>query len=137
MSPELGVVVMMNNYFHDVATALLLGSGIALWVMMKHHEAGGAREADRYFLKIYGSMSRLARVSLIWILLGGVPRLYFYIDFEWANAVGKLQVPALVVKHILIFIAVGAGLWLWRNLRRRVAQVRAALEATTSASASA
>ena len=27
MSEELGVAIMMNNYFHDVATAMLLSSG--------------------------------------------------------------------------------------------------------------
>jgi hypothetical protein len=31
MSPSLGVLIMMNNYFHDVATALLAASGFVLW----------------------------------------------------------------------------------------------------------
>ncbi|MDF1564829.1 MAG: hypothetical protein P1V51_17435 [Deltaproteobacteria bacterium] len=130
MSPALGVVVMMNNYLHDVATALFVSSGVALWAIQKHHLDLSVREANLYFLRLYGSMSRLAKFSLIWILVGGVPRLYFYVDFEWANAVGKVQVPALIVKHVMIFIAVGAGVWLWTRLRKKVARVRASLEAS-------
>jgi hypothetical protein len=36
MSPLAGVAIMMNNYLHDVATALLAASAVALWVMLRH-----------------------------------------------------------------------------------------------------
>ena len=68
MSPAAGVAIMMNNYFHDVATALLAASSVALWVMLRRYEAGqrGA-DAARYFLEIQGAMVKLARFSLAWI----------------------------------------------------------------------
>ena len=128
MSPAAGVALMMNNYFHDVATALLAASGFALWVMLRRYDAGArGPDAARYFLEIHGSMSRLARFSLAWIVLGGVPRTLFYAEFEWANAAGRAQVPALLVKHVLAFAFVAGGASLWVKLRRRVAEVRAAL----------
>jgi len=53
MSPELGVLIMMNNYFHDVATALLMASGYVIWVIVKKYDAfSKTRETTEYFLKV-------------------------------------------------------------------------------------
>ncbi len=126
MTPAAGVVLMMNNYFHDVATALLAASGVALWAMLRAWERDGGADAARFFVRIYRSMARLARFSLAWIVLGAVPRIIFYGEFEWANAAGRAQVPALIVKHVLAFAFVAAGAWLWIRLRRRVAEAEVA-----------
>jgi hypothetical protein len=134
MSPAAGVAIMMNNYFHDVATALLAASAVALWVMLRRYEATprGA-DAARYFLELQGAMAKLARFSLAWIVLGGIPRTIFYVDFEWANAAGRSQVPALLVKHVIAAVFVVGGAMFWRRLRRRVASVRAQLEGVPAA----
>jgi hypothetical protein len=124
MSPKLGVIIMMNNYFHDVATALLLASGVAAWVMFRKYEDNNTSEVNEYFLRIYRSMTRLAQFSLVWIIIGGIPRTIFYKDFEWANAVGKNQVPALIVKHILAFIIVGTGAYVWLKISRRIKAIK-------------
>jgi hypothetical protein len=128
ISPTLGVIIMMNNYFHDVATALLAASGVALWVIIRRYEDGTDRATAEYFLRVYSGMTRLARFSLYWILIGGVPRTIFYKSFEWANAVDHAQVPALIVKHILAFTFVGTGVYLWRKFNRKVKEVRQTLE---------
>lgn len=124
MSPKLGVLIMMNNYFHDVATALLLASGVAIWVMFRKYEDHNTPEVKEYFLRIYRGITRLAQFSLAWIILGGIPRTIFYKDFEWANAVGKNQVPALIVKHILAFIIVGTGAYVWLKLSKRMKNIK-------------
>jgi hypothetical protein len=124
MSPALGVIIMMNNYFHDVATALLLASGIAIWVIMR--SLGDCREEPviNYFLSIYRGMTRLAGFSLIWIIIGGIPRTIFYKELEWASAAGKSQIPALIVKHMLAFTFVGAGIYLWLRLSKKVKRLK-------------
>lgn len=128
MSPAAGIALMMNNYFHDVATALLAASAFALWVLLRRYESGERGvEAARYFLEIQRSMAKLARFSLAWIVLGGIPRTIWYADFEWANAAGRGQVPALMVKHVVAFVLVGFGIAFWRRLRARVRAVEAAL----------
>jgi hypothetical protein len=128
MSPAAGVALMMNNYLHDVATALLAASAFALWVMLRRFEtAGGGPDAARLFLAMHRSLSRLARLSLVWIVLGGIPRTIWYADFEWANAAGRGQVAALAVKHVVAFTLVGFGVAFWVRLRRRVREVEAAL----------
>ena len=99
MSETLGVVIMMNNYFHDVATALLMGSGVALFMMLRHHELGASEASDDFFLRIHRSMSRLAKFAIGWIVLGGIPRTIYYERFEWNHWAGKSQIPALMVKH--------------------------------------
>lgn len=127
MSPALGVIIMMNNYFHDVATALLLASGVVMVIITR--KLGEAREFEvaRYFLRIYDGVTKLAKFSLVWILIGGVPRVLTYREFEWANAVGRNQVPALIVKHVLFFIFVSAGAWVWIKLGRSVREIRTVL----------
>jgi hypothetical protein len=130
MSPGLGVAVMMNNYFHDVATALLAASAFALWAQYRAWEQGGAGvEAGRYFLAVHARMTKLARFAFWWIILGGIPRTWFYRSFEWANAADKMQVPALLVKHVLAFAFVGVGISMWRRIRVRVREVEARVAA--------
>ncbi len=125
MSPLLGVFIMMNNYFHDVATALLAASGVVIWVIVKRYDsAAKTQETTEYFLRIYKSSTKLAKISLAWILIGGIPRTIFYKEFEWANAVGKSQVPALIVKHILVFIFLGIGVYIWIKINRRVKELK-------------
>lgn len=124
MSTGFGIAIMMNNYFHDVATALLMTSGFVMWVIVRKMEKSTDEQVIRYFLRIYGSVTRFARFSLLWILIGGVPRVLAYKQFEWANALGKSQVPALIVKHILAFLFVGLGVYLWVRLSRRVKEIK-------------
>ncbi len=120
MSPELGVLIMLNNYFHDVATALLAASGVTMWIVAKRYEKHRNTHTLPYFLELYKGITGLAKFSLYWILIGGVPRTIFYKDFEWANAAGREQVPALIVKHILAFTFVGTGAYLWLKLSKKI-----------------
>ena len=124
MSETSGVILMMNNYFHDVATALLLASAIAMWVIYKKFGDSDKPEVRDYFLRLYGSLTFLARFSLAWIILGGIPRTIFYTEFEWSHFAGKSQIPALIIKHILAFIFVGTGAYIWLKIRRKVKEIK-------------
>ena len=125
ISPAQGVLIMMNNYLHDVATALLAASAFTLWVLLKLTYTYEDRGAISFFLAAHRKLVILARVALVWIVLGGIPRTIFYNDFEWANAAGKGQVPALVVKHILMAGLVLLGGFGWVRMRRRVRELEA------------
>jgi hypothetical protein len=124
MSETSGVLLMMNNYFHDVATALLLASGIAIWVIYKKFGDSDNPEVRDYFLRLYDSFTLLARFSLAWIILGGIPRTIFYTEFEWSHFAGKSQIPALIIKHILAFIFVGTGACIWLKIRKKVKEIK-------------
>ena len=129
IGPGLGVAIMMNNYFHDMATGLLVGSGFALHAILRIQASMNTPQATLFFLKTNRRMVKLFRFALWWVILGGVPRTIFYTSFEWANAADKLQVPALAVKHVMMFTAVVWGIYAWRRMQAKVALLRDSLPA--------
>jgi len=124
ISPGLGVAIMMNNYLHDMATGLLVGSGFALHAILPIQKAMNQPVATLFFLKTHRQMVKLFKFALWWVVLGGVPRTVFYTSFEWANAADKLQVPALAVKHVMMFAAVVWGMLAWRRMQQKVALLK-------------
>lgn len=120
MSESAAIVLMMNNYLHDVATALLIASGYAIWVLWKNLPPEAGTDAVQYFIRMYYKITRLAGFSFVWILLFGIPRVIYYKDFEWSNMAGRGQVPALIAKHILAFTLVACGTALWIKVRKAV-----------------
>ena len=135
ISPGVGVAIMMNNYFHDMATGLLVGSGFALHAIIRIVKTMNTPESIVFFLKTNRHMIKLFKFALWWVVLGGVPRTIFYTSFEWANAADKLQVPALAVKHVMMFAAVVWGVVAWRRMQKRVAELRDSLPAELQAQA--
>ena len=127
ISPGLGVAIMMNNYFHDMATGLLVGSGFALHAIMRIQTSMNSPEATLFFLKTNSHMKKLFKFALWWVVLGGVPRTIFYTSFEWANAADKLQIPALAVKHVMMFAAVVWGIVAWRRMQMKVELLKESL----------
>jgi len=127
ISPEVGVAIMMNNYFHDMATGLLVGSGFALHAIIRIQASMNTPEATLFFLKTNRQMIKLFKFALWWVILGGIPRTIFYTSFEWANAADKLQIPALAVKHMMMFAAVVWGVVAWRRMQKKVELLTAGL----------
>lgn len=112
------VLVILNNYFHDVATAVLLASAVILWVLER--QATRDPEASAALQRSYPALTRFAWVALAWIVVGGVPRTVFFTRYEWDPAVVKGIVPALILKHTLMVAAVVAGSVMWVRIGRRV-----------------
>jgi hypothetical protein len=111
------LVVMLNNYFHDLAVAFLFASTILAHVVLRYWPGHPSEELARV-------LSRIAWGSLAWVLLGGVVRVIFYKEYEWLPKAGTAQVPALMVKHVLL-----VGLTVWGligvlRLNRRLADSR-------------
>lgn len=126
-SPALGVAVMMNNYFHDVATAMLAASAFCLYAAHRVQESLQTPAAALFFLKTHRIMVKFFRFAFWWIIVGGVPRTIFYASFEWNHFADKMQVPALMVKHVLMAVLVVWGVIAWRRLKLKVATLTAAL----------
>ena len=128
-SAGLGVAVMMNNYFHDVATAMLAASAFCLHAIVRVQATTNTPEATLFFLKTYRIMVKFFRFSVWWIIVGGVPRTIFYVSFEWNHFADKQQIPALMVKHMLMAVLVVWGVVAWRRLKTKVARLSDALPA--------
>lgn len=120
MQPAVHVVLMTINYSHDIATALLAVSGASLWMLSRHLPADATPATERFFIGAYRGITRIAKDSLYWILLAGVPRVVFYMQYEWSDLAGDLQIVAVVIKHIVMFLLVGTGAYYWIKLGKEV-----------------
>lgn len=122
MSPLIDIGIMLNNYSHDIATAFLIVSAVSMWILSKTYPvpAEAGKDVELYFISINRSIMRLAKYSLIWVLIAGVPRTIFYVQYEWSNIAGGIQVTIITAKHIVIFLLVGVGLFHWFKIRKKV-----------------
>lgn len=116
------ILIIMNNYLHDVATAVLLSAAVILWVLARQAERGGP-EAFTQLARAYPMLTRFAVIALAWVIVGGIPRLVFFNTHDLGAVRGDL-VPAIAVKHVVEFAAVGAGVVLWMRVKRRVERGR-------------
>ena len=117
------VMLMTINYSHDIATALLAASGASLWLLSRNYPADATPDTERYFAATCRSVSRIAQDSLYYILIAGVPRVVFYMQYEWSDLAGDLQIVAVVIKHIVMFLIVGTGIYFWIKLGRKVREL--------------
>jgi hypothetical protein len=111
---------MTINYSHDIATAVLAVSGVMMLFLSRMYPAHTGKETDLFFIRTYEVIRKSARYSLEWILVAGVPRIIFYMQFEWSNMAGDLQVIAIIIKHVVMFLLVGMGLFYWFRLNKKV-----------------
>lgn len=111
----MSIVIIINNYLHDLATGLLLSSAVILWVLGRRAEDGGPAER-KALARAYPALVRFARGAFVWIVLGGIPRTIFFTRYEWDPAMINGIVPALMVKHVLMVCAIIVGAIMWRRM---------------------
>lgn len=117
LSPLAKVLLIMNNYFHDVATAFLFTSALVMLVM--YHTAKNGGDAEMAALKhMRPKLTAIANGAIAWIVIGGIPRTIFYSQMEYPVAEYKGLLLALGLKHGLMFALVAAGIALWTAVRR-------------------
>jgi len=116
----MAVMVMLNNYMHDLMTAVFAVSAVAAWLLLRSDAMRRAPEALR---PVARGLVRLGMFSLAWILLGGVVRALAYRKYEWMESVGRAQVPALVVKHVILVSLVITGIVVLLRTRRLMASL--------------
>jgi hypothetical protein len=111
------ILIIINNYFHDLATGLLLTSAVILWVLGRRVEEGGV-DAGLALARAYPTLVLFARGAFVWIILGGIPRTVFFTRYEWDPAVVNGIVPALMVKHVFMVTVVVIGALMWRRMAK-------------------
>ena len=113
----MAVVIMINNYLHDLATAVFAVSALAAYFLLR---SPASREAGLALQPVVNGLVRVGFFALAWTLAGGVVRALAYRQYEWMEAVGREQVPALIVKHVILVSMVIAGLVVFYHVRRLV-----------------
>ena len=109
----LKVLLVLSNYFHDLGVALLAANLFVAYFYQRHARGTAASSLQGKFLPY---MRRITYYTLAWILVGGAIRAYYFMDYEWNPAAGRGQVPALIVKHLLLVTIVAYGLVIQRRL---------------------
>jgi hypothetical protein len=107
------LAVMLNNYFHDLAVAFLFASSLMAHLVLRHWPGQPSRE-------LAAILARVAWGSLAWVLVGGAIRAWFYQEYEWLPKAGTAQIPALAVKHVVLFALTIWGLIGVVRLRRKL-----------------
>jgi len=111
----LAVLVMLNNYLHDLSTAVFAVSVFTAHILCR---SVAMREAPAVLRPVAQALVRVAMGALVWTLAGGAVRAAAYRKYEWMEAAGRGQVAALVLKHVILVSLVVAALVLLRRVRR-------------------
>ena len=117
MSPDqtLAILVMLNNYFHDLATAVFAVSALGAYLLQRTVAMTTAPEAIR---PVATGLMKIGGYSLLCTLLLGGIRALAYRQYEWVEAAGRGQVAALAVKHVILVSLVILGIVVLRKVRR-------------------
>ncbi len=94
------ILLMVNNYFHDLSVALLAANIFAVYFIGKFLDKNPT--GDKIIPMLFRKLSKITYFAFAYIIIGGAIRAYFFNDFEWNPAVGKGQVAALIIKHIIL-----------------------------------
>ncbi len=94
------ILLMISNYFHDLSVALLATNIFAVYFIGKFLDKN--QSGDRIIPELFRKLSKVTYFAFAYIVVGGAVRAYYFNEFEWNPAVGKGQVAALVIKHIIL-----------------------------------
>jgi hypothetical protein len=118
----MAILVMFSNYFHDLATAIFAVSAVTAYLLQRSLAMQTApatvQSVDRSLRPVVRGVQRMGYYSLAWTLLFGSIRGITYREYEWVEAAGRDQVPALVVKHFFLVALVITGVVFLYRLRR-------------------
>ncbi len=124
MTPLFSVLLMINNYCHDVATAMLMASGVTMWAIIGRLKNAENPEVTSLLFSLYGSISKIVIFSLILIAACAVPRILTFSTFEFADALKDNRLPQLMTRHIVSLSMALGGSYLWTSLIRRVKEIK-------------
>jgi hypothetical protein len=111
----MAILVMLSNYLHDLATAVFAVSAVAAYLLRRSLAMQAAPATVQPLLQ---GIVRLGYFSLAWTLFFGFIRGLTYRQYEWAEAAGRDQVAALLVKHVILVSLVIAGCVVLYRLHR-------------------
>jgi hypothetical protein len=118
----MAILVMFSNYFHDLATAIFAVSAVTAYLLQRSLAMQttplAVQSVDRSLRPVVRGVQRMGYYSLAWTLLFGATRGITYREYEWVEAAGRNQVPALVVKHVFLVALVITGIVFLYRLRR-------------------
>ena len=116
-------LIVLNNYFHDLAVSLVFVTAVAMFLLARY---AGERTAEFKGLSLFVVL-RLSAVfwgSVLYVMAGGVSRVWNMTEFEWADAVRNGQTLALTAKYVMLAVLFACGICLWIMARGKVSAMR-------------
>jgi hypothetical protein len=95
-----------------------------MFLMVRYVEKDGGREVKVMLTHLYSKMLHLAAGAFVFLILAGVVRTFTFKDFEWVDALGRGQVVALALKHVILFVLFGYAIYLWVFVHKKVKAIR-------------
>ena len=114
----IAILVMLNNWFHDFAVAMLFCCLTLLWLIYRKTQQQPDASWLPFARSLAKSMNTVTRVSWAMIIVGGIIRTLAYQNYEWAGAAGSGQVAALALKHVLLVSLIVWGTMIQLRLRK-------------------
>lgn len=115
---------MLNNYFHDFATSLVVVSTFGMQALINFLEARKSPDTASIVVALYPKMVHMAGSALVFVFFAGVIRAFTFVDYEYNHAVATGQIEALMIKHVILFILFWYGIVLWVKVHKKVKSLR-------------
>lgn len=120
----LGIFVILNDYFHDFATAVAIVLSYIMLLLVKYAQHNNKKGPREFLIRIYPKSVHITGGLVILLLMAGIVRSFTYRQFEWRNSMGNEQVWLLIAKHVVMFSVFGYGLYLWIKMYKIVKAVK-------------
>lgn len=115
----LAVFIMLNNFFHDLTSALWFISALTMWALERTAFSQGGEYTKALYKHVFPTLFKASVISIVSNLIFGGIRAWAYLDYEYLPAAGKGQLLALYIKHVILFGVVLAGIVIETRLYRR------------------
>lgn len=109
------LAIVTNGFLHDFAAGLWLASIVT--VALLHDAHPGAEAALAVLSGLERKFFWVSVASMATILATGAGRTFTYVDNWYGQDAEAARRRALVVKHVVLLAAFGAGYaWIWRKV---------------------
>lgn len=104
--------IVLNGFIHDFAAGYWLAAIVAISVLHRSHLARPEVVDTLNFLE--GTFFWQSMAAMVIILATGAGRTFTYVENWYGPDAEKMRRRMLIVKHIILFAAFGAGyLFVW------------------------
>jgi putative copper export protein len=110
----LAVLVLLNNFLHDLSAACWLVATTLLWFLLRKKKT----YPEAVLADVASILVPVVRFSLGGIVLFGLIRALAYKKYEWNAAAGESQVTLLIGKHIIFAVVLVAGAFAYARARK-------------------
>src|SRR3972149_1233743 len=128
-------LIVLNNYFHDLAVSLVFVTAAAMFLLARYAERLALRplrlrrtegtpgaEFKGLSLFVVSKISAVFWGSVLYVIAGGISRVWNMSEFEWADAVRNGQTLALAAKYAMLMVLFACGIYLRVRARGKISR---------------